>query len=73
MANKKVKAFLIYRAADQSLRTVKKMPRLAWDEIAFNVEVNVPDPWGRLAGSVLIDLPENGPAVVEVKHTEVPE
>lgn len=63
---KKLKAYLIYRAADQNLRVVKSAPRLAWDEIAFTVEVNVPDPWGRLAGAVVIDLPENGPAVIEV-------
>lgn len=64
---KKMKAFLIYRAHDNDLRINKRMPTLEWDEIAFVVEVVVPDPWGRLAGSVLIELPENGPAVVEVK------
>ena len=61
-----VKAFLVYRAADQSMRVVKNLPRLAWDEIAFTINVNVPEPWGRLAGAVVIDLPENGPVVVEV-------
>lgn len=64
---RKVKAFLIYRASDQSLRVNRQRPNLAWDEIAFNVEVNIPDPWGRLAGAVVIDLPENGPATIEVK------
>lgn len=63
---KQLKAFLIYRASDQTLRTVTRRPNLAWDEVAFDIVVNVPDPWGRLAGSVVIDLPENGPAVVEV-------
>lgn len=66
MSARKVTAYLIYRASDASLRVVRKRPDLAWDEVAFTVEVVVPDPWGRLAGSVLIELPENGPAVVEV-------
>lgn len=65
---KKLKAFLIYRASDQNLRVNKMMPSLQWDELAFAVEVNVPDPWGRLAGAITIDLPENGPAVIEVAH-----
>lgn len=66
MANRVVKAFLVYRAGDASLRVVKGRPTLAWDEIAFPIEVNVPDPWGRIAGAIVIDLPENGPAVIEV-------
>lgn len=66
MSARQVTAFLIYRASDASLRVNRKRPELAWDEIAFTVKINVPDPWGRLAGAVVIDLPENGPAVVEV-------
>ena len=69
--NRKMTAYLIYRASDASLRVVRKRPDLAWDELAFTVNVNVPDPWGRLAGAIVIDLPENGPAVVEVQ-TEPP-
>lgn len=68
---RKVKAFLVYRASDASLRVVKSQLRLCWDEVAFAVEVTVPDPWGRLAGSVLIDLPEIGPAVVEVVQPNI--
>jgi hypothetical protein len=64
--SRKMTAYLIYRASDSSLRVVTRRPSLAWDEVAFTVEVKVPDPWGRLAGSVLIELPEGGPAVVEV-------
>lgn len=62
-----LKAFLIYRARDQNLRVVSRSPNLDWDEVAFTIQVSVPDPWGRLAGAVVIDLPENGPAVVEVQ------
>lgn len=67
---KKMTAFLVYRAHDESLRVVTRSPALRWDEVAFRVEVNVPDPWGRLAGAVVIDLPEGGPAVIEVQHAE---
>lgn len=70
MSARKITAYLIYRASDASLRVVTRRPSLAWDEVAFAVEVTVPDPWGRLAGSVLIELPDNGPAVVEVVHRE---
>ena len=70
MSARKVTAYLIYRASTASLRVVTRRPELAWDEIAFTLQVTVPDPWGRLAGSVVIDLPENGPAVVEVAQTE---
>lgn len=72
--SRKVKAFLVYRASDGSLRVVKGargVVTLAWDEIAFEVEVIVPDPWGRLAGAILIELPENGPAIVEVQQDPV--
>lgn len=67
---RKLTAFLIYRASDASLRVVRKRPYLEWDEIAFTVDITIPDPWGRLAGAIAIDLPENGPAVIEVQHTD---
>lgn len=67
---KRLNAFLIYRACDQSLRTVTRRPSLAWDEVAWQVELTVPDPWGRLAGSILIDLPESAPPVVQVTPVE---
>lgn len=70
MGDRKKTAYLVYRASDDSPRVVNKQPRLAWDEITFEVKVNVPDPWGRLAGSILIELPETGPAVIEVEHRE---
>lgn len=68
---KKLTAYLIYRAHDQNLRVNRQRPHLDWDEIAFTVEVTVPNPWGRLAGSIVIELPENGPAVVEIVQPEV--
>jgi len=70
MASRNKRAYLVYRASDDSLRVNNKPPRLAWDEIAFAVDVTIPDPWGRLAGSILIELPEQGPAVIEVAHQE---
>jgi hypothetical protein len=66
---KTIKAFLVFRASDQSLRVVRRVQPLKWDEIQFSLTVNVPDPWGKLAGAVVIDLPEGGPAVVEVQVT----
>lgn len=70
MAHTTKRAWLIFRARDESMRVVTRNPRLDWDEVAFSLTINVPDPWGRLAGAVVIELPENGPAVVEVKHNE---
>lgn len=67
---KQLKAHLIFRASDQSLRVVRKRPALAWDELSFEVTLNVPDPWGRLAGAVVIDLPESGPPIIEVTPEE---
>ena len=69
-----VKAFLIYRASDQNLRVVKVRPTsLQWDEIAFPVQINVPAPWGKVVGSVVIDLPESGPPHIVVEQPEVPD
>jgi len=70
MAARQKKAYLVYRASDDSLRVRTTLGPLAWDEIAFKVDVNIPDPWGRLAGAIVIDLPEQGPAVIEVQHRE---
>jgi hypothetical protein len=67
MATKKMKVYLVFCAADQSLRVVRNLRDLAWDELAFEITINVPDPWGRLAGVIVIDLPEDGPAVIEVQ------
>lgn len=67
MAHTTKRAWLIFRARDENLRVVTRQPALNWDEVAFDITVKVPDPWGRLAGSILVELPENGPAVVEVQ------
>lgn len=66
MASKTLKAFLIFKARDQTLRVVTRRPSLFWDEIYFEVTLNVPQPWGRLAGATTIDLPDAGPAVIEI-------
>lgn len=65
---KTLKAFLVFRAHDSNLRVTKTRPRLDWDEVAFEISVTVPQPWGRLAGAIVIELPDTGPAVVEVKQ-----
>lgn len=69
---KVINAFLIFRARDQSMRVVNRNPHLDWDEVAFNLTLKVPDPWGRLAGAVAIELPEVGPAVIEISPDIAP-
>lgn len=70
---KKVQAWLIYRASDGSLRVNSKRPRLAWDEITWSVSLNVPDPWGAIAGAIEITLPDSPPAEVKVTAIGEPE
>lgn len=57
----KLRMWLIFRASDQSLRTNRRRPDLAWDEIAWEVNVTVPMPWARMAGSIDIVLPDVTP------------
>lgn len=68
----KVKCFLIFRASTQEVRTVKRMPRLEWDEIAWNVELTVPQPWAKLAGTIELEIPEGPAPTVRVHEAERP-
>lgn len=63
----KLRAHLIFRARDQSLRVVTRSPNLDWDEMAWSVEVTVPLSWGRLAGSIKLDMPEGPEPTVDVQ------
>ena len=65
-----LKAWLIFKASDQTLRINKSRPRLTWDEIAWSVELQIPQPWGRLAGAIKIDLPEAPEPTVDVQLAE---
>lgn len=72
-ADHKVTAWLIYRARDESLRTVKSAPNLDWDEIAWRVNLSVPAPWGnKQRGEVNITLPEMPPSEIVIQTIERP-
>lgn len=49
------RCYLIVRA-DQTTRTVKRLPDLALDEVAFPIEIEIPDGWGRVLRSEPIRL-----------------
>ena len=68
----KLKTWLVFRASDASLRCVKRQPSLSWDEIAWVIDLNVPPPWGRLVGSITIDLPAAPEPTAEVVLLEQP-
>lgn len=70
---KVLKAYLVFRAHDQNLRIVRTQPQLDWDEIYFAVTVTVPEPWGRFAGAIEVELPEGGPALIGVQLVEPPQ
>lgn len=72
MTSMAVKAWLIYRAGDGTLRVNKQRPRLAWDEIAWTVVLNVPAPWGALVGNIEITLPDGPPPEVTVTEIIAP-
>ena len=69
----KLTCFLIFSASQQTLRVVRKAPQLAWDEIAWKIELAIPMPWGRLVGAIKIDLPEAPPPTVDVQLQPAPE
>lgn len=69
----KLKAWLIFRASNQTLRVVRRAPSLEWDEISWSIELSIPQPWGRLAGAIKIDLPESAPPTVDVQLALAPE
>ena len=66
-------AWLIFKASSQTLRVVRRAPELDWDEISWRIELTVPNPWGRLAGAIKLDLPEGPPPTVDVQLREEPE
>lgn len=73
VAPKKLTCWLIFRARDQSLRTVKSAPNLDWDEIAWKTVLTIPSPWGHLdPAEVHITLPETPPTEIVVTALERP-
>lgn len=69
----KLRVFLVFRASTQELRVVRRAPELQWDEIAWSVELAIPQPWGRLVGAIKIDLPEAPEPTVDVQLLPAPE
>lgn len=64
----KVIRYLVVRAGGD-VRIVTKRPRLRWDEVAFRLEVNIPDTWGEVLGSIELDMPDP-PDTPEVQPVE---
>lgn len=66
--------WLVFRMGDQSLRvlTGKRAPALNWDEIAWQVKLKVPEPWGRVQGDVEITLPDSPPPEIVITEIAVP-
>ena len=63
----KVVGYLIVRA-DGNMRVIKRLSSLGADEIAYRVNVTIPDAWGRVNGSIDITMPEPPEALL----TELP-
>lgn len=66
----RLKRYLIFSAASQSLRIVTQPPRLSWDEIYWTLDLSVPQPWGKFAGAITIDLPEGAAPIVQIRLAE---
>lgn len=60
---KAITAWLVFCARDQSLRVVKRLPQLDWDEMAWKITLTVPVTWGQVRGAITITLPEEGPEI----------
>jgi hypothetical protein len=61
-----IKGFLVVNAAGE-VRTVRKTPRLRFDEVAFAFEVKIPTTWGKVqAAKIHLDMPEPPEATVRV-------
>ena len=61
----KITRFLIARS-DGNLRIVTKRPRLGADEVAFRIEVTIPDTWGKVHPDVLaLSMPDPPDALVQ--------
>ncbi len=64
----KVVGYLIVRA-DGTMRVIKRFSSIGSDEIAYRVNVTIPEAWGRVNGSIDIAMPEPPEALL----TEMPQ
>jgi hypothetical protein len=53
----KIKRFLIVRA-DGECRIVTRKPNLGWNEVAFELNVEIPNSWAKITGSIDIQMPD---------------
>lgn len=53
----RIKKFLIVRA-DGECRIVSRKPHLGWNEVAFELNVEIPQSWATIKGSIDINMPE---------------
>lgn len=60
-----IRRFLVIRA-DGGTRVTTRTPRIAMDEVAYPLKINVPSSWGRLQEAIELTLPEA--PVVEVEN-----
>ena len=68
----KVTGYLVVKA-NGSLRVVKTRPTLAFDEMAFQLNVTIPTTWGAFASQKIeVVLPDPPEPIVEVTGPEVP-
>ena len=58
-----VNRWLIVRA-DETMRVVSRQPSLLWNEVAFRLKLTVPDGWGKLVGTVELEIPKGTVLVV---------
>ena len=56
--------FLVIKS-DRDVRIAKK-PRLAWDEVAVQIDVEFPEQWGKVIGNIRVDAPEFDPTITYV-------
>lgn len=54
-----IRSFFLVIRADGTERTMSRKPRgLRWDEVAYRVNVTVPDAWGEIRGEINLAMPE---------------
>jgi len=79
----KVKKYLIVNARGDSRVVTRRPGPMRFDEVAFPLNVTIPDTWGRVYSDLPVEIEfpepgelpkvEAGPLVEDVTDTEVPE
>jgi len=69
---KQIRAWLIYRASDATLRVSVRPPRYLVNEAVWQVTLNVPEPWGAVGSRAEVSLPDSLPSEIKVTAIAVP-